>query len=50
MEKKIVGAFFWALLATLAALSVQSVTSSVVKFISGMGVRRAGKEYMNKNF
>ena len=29
---------------------VQSIISSVVKGISGRGVRRAGKRYMNKKF
>ena len=34
----------------LAASLVQPVISSVVKGISGRGVRRTGREYMNKNF
>ena len=39
-----------ALLAHLAALLVQPVISSIVEGISGRGVRRAGREYVNKNF
>ena len=35
---------------TLAALLVQPVISLVVKGVSGNGVRRAGKGYMDKNF
>ena len=35
---------------TLAALWEQPVISAVVKGINGRGVRRAGREYMNKNF
>ena len=41
--------FLGALLAPLAALLVQSVISSVVKGITGRGLRRAGIGYMNKN-
>ena len=44
------GGFLWALLAPLAALLVQPVISSVVKDISRRGVRRAEREYMDKNF
>ena len=44
------GLFLSALLAHLATLLVQPVTSSVVKIISGRGVRRAGREYADKNF
>ena len=39
-----------ALLAPLAASLVQPEISSVVKVISGRGVRRAGKGYMDKSF
>ena len=39
-----------ALLAPLAASLVQPVISSVVKGISGRGVRRAGRGYIDKNF
>ena len=42
------GEFLEALLATLSASLVQPVISSVVKVISGKGVRRAGRGYMNK--
>ena len=42
--------FLGALLAPLAASRVQPVISSVVKGISGRGVRREGRGYMNKNF
>ena len=42
--------FLGALLASLVASLVQPVISSVVKGISGRGVRRAGRGYMNKNF
>ena len=38
------------MLAHLAASLVQSVISSVVKGIGRRGVRRAGREDMNKNF
>ena len=44
------GGFLGALLALLAASIMQPVISSVVKSISGRGVRRAGKRYMDKNF
>ena len=42
--------FLGALLGPLAASLVQPVISSVVKGISGRGVRRAGREYMDENF
>ena len=41
--KKQEGGFLSALLAPLAALLVQSVTSSVVKSITGRRIRRAGR-------
>ena len=49
-NKKQEGGFLPAFLGPLAASLVQLVLSSVVKGISGRGVRRAGKGYMNKNF
>ena len=42
--------FLPALLIPLAASLGQSVISSVVKVISGRGVSRGGKGYMNKKF
>ena len=42
--------FLGALLAPLADSLVQPVISSVVKGISGRGVRRAGAGYMDENF
>ena len=42
--------FLPALLAPLAALLVQPVISSVVKIISGRGVRRTGRGYIGKTF
>ena len=48
--KKQEGRFPPALLAPLAASLVQPVISLVLKGISGRGVRRAGREYMDKNF
>ena len=42
--------FLLALLAPLAASVVQPVISSVVKGISGRGVKRAGRGYINKTF
>ena len=48
--KKQESRFLGALLAPLAASLVQPVVSSVVKGISGRGVRRAGRGYMDKNF
>ena len=44
------GGFLGALLAPLAASLAQPVIFSIVKGISGRGVRRAGREYMIKNF
>ena len=44
------GGFLGALLAHLAAQLVQPETSSVVKGISGRGVRRAGRGDMDKKF
>ena len=44
------GRFLGALLAHLPALLVQPVISSVVKGISGRGVRRGGREYTDKKF
>ena len=37
-------------IAPMAASIVQPMSSSVVKGISGRGVRRAGRRYMNKFF
>ena len=48
--KKQKGGFLGVLLATLAAPLVQPVISSIVKGISGIGVRRAGRGYMDKKF
>ena len=48
--KKQEGRFLGALLAPLAASLVQPVISSVVKDISGRGVRRAGRGYIDENF
>ena len=48
--KKQEGGFLGALSASLVASLVQPVISSVVKGISGRGVRRTGKGYMNKSF
>ena len=48
--KKQESRFLGALLAPLAASLVQPVVSSVIKGISGRGVRRAGRGYMDKNF
>ena len=48
--KKQEGGFLGALLAPLAASLVQPVISSVVEGISGRGVRRAGRGYMDKHF
>ena len=42
--------FLLALLAALVASVVQPVTSSVVKGISGKGVRRAGRGYIDTIF
>ena len=49
-EIKKQGRFLGALLASLAASLVQPVISSVVKGISGRGVRRAGRGYIDKHF
>ena len=49
-QKKQECRFLGALLAPLVTLLVQSVISSVVQAISGRNTRRAGKEYMDKNF
>ena len=49
-NKKKEGGFLGALSAPLVASLVQQVTSSVVKSITGIGVRRAGKGYINKHF
>ena len=49
IKKQEVG-FFWALLAPLVNSIMQPVISSVVKDISGRGVRKARRRYMNKNF
>ena len=48
--KKQEGRFLGALLAPLAGLLVQPVISSVVKGISGTGVRRGGRGYINISF
>ena len=48
--KKQEGQFLLALLAPLAASLVQPVISSVLKGISGKGVKRAGNGYIKKNF
>ena len=44
------GGFIGTWLAPLAASIVQPVISSVVKGISGKGVRKSGRGYMDKNF
>ena len=49
-RKKQEGGFVGALLVPLAASLVQPVISSVVKGISGRGVRRAGKGHIDKSF
>ena len=48
--KKQEGRFLGALLAPLADSLVQPVISSVVKGISGTGVRRGGRGYINISF
>ena len=48
--KKQEGRFLGTLFANLAASVVQPANSSVVKGISGGGVRRAGRGYMDKTF
>ena len=47
--KKQEGRFLGALLAHLAASLVQPVIYSVIKGISGRGVRRVGRGYMDEN-
>ena len=49
IKKQEIG-FIGALLPPLAASMVQPVIFSVVKDINGRGVRRAGRECMDKNF
>ena len=44
------GGFFLALLEPLAASLVQPIIYSVVKGISGRGIRRAGRGYIDKKF
>ena len=48
--KKREGGFIGALLAPLAVPLVRPVISSVVKGISGRGVKRAGRGYMDEKF
>ena len=48
--KKQEGGFLGVLLAPLPASLEQPVISSVVKSISGRGIRRAGRGVMDKNF
>ena len=48
--KKQEGEFRHALLAPLVASSVQPAISSAVKGLSGRGIRRTGREYIDKNF
>ena len=48
-NKKQEGGFAGALLAPLAASVVEPVISSVVKRISGIGARKARREYIDKN-
>ena len=48
--KKQEGGFLGALLPSLAASLVQPAISSVVKVISGRGVRRTGRLYVDENF
>ena len=48
--KKQQGGFLPVSLAPLAASLAHPVTSSVVKGVSGRGVRRAGRGYIDKNF
>ena len=50
VKHEIKGGFLSALLAPLDASLVQPVISSVVKSISGRGVSKAGRRYMNKYF
>ena len=49
-RRKQEGRFLESLLANLAVSIMQPVISSVVKFTSGRGVRRAGKGYTDKTF
>ena len=49
-NKKQEDGFLGALLALLVASVVEPVISSTVKGISGRGLRRAGRGYMNKRF
>ena len=49
-EIKKEGWFLGALLAPLVALLVQPVHSSVIEVISGRGVRRAGRGYVDQTF
>ena len=48
--KKQGSGFLGAFLALLAASLKQLVITSVVKIISGRGVRRTGRRYMDENF
>ena len=48
-NKKIIE-FFWALLASVVASIVQPIISAVVKDVSGRGVRRAERGYMDTFF
>ena len=48
--KKQKAGFLPALLASLAASLVQPVVFSAVKSISGTGIRKSGRGYMDKNF
>ena len=49
IKRKQEGGFLGALLATLAASLVKPVISLVIKGISGRGIRRVGRGYMDKN-
>ena len=49
-KKNVEGGFLGALLAPLAASLLQPVFSSVVKRVSGRGVKRAGTGYIDKIF
>ena len=44
------GGFITALLAPLAASVVEPLICSVIKGITGRGVRNTGKRYLDKNF
>ena len=50
MKQKNKKAVSWSFLAPLAPSLVQLVIYSVVKVMSGRGVRRSGREYVNKTF